>query len=277
VRKAIGFIGRSLITVGLLILLFVAYQLPTTPDTVAPTTTTTVPLLAPEIPEEGKPVAIIRIPKIGVDEVVIEGTTVADLRIGPGHYVETPLPGQVGNAGIAGHRTTYGAPFGDLDQLTTGDEITVQTLTGNWRYELMEEPFEVTPDKVEVLLPRFEKNPTTGVDEPMTTLTLTTCHPRYSAAKRLIVVAKLAPAQEPLPAPPQPPRAERITFGLTGERESRTPTVIWGIVTAVVGLLWWWWFHRHPRWTTWFTGLVPFAIALVGFYYFLERVLPNNY
>ncbi len=304
----IGGVGKALITVGLLILLFVAYQLwgtgiyeaqaqddlkrqfaedlrergnptPTTTATTAPsvTTTTLPPLEAPPVPVEGEPVARIRIPKIAVDKIVVEGTTVEDLRKGPGHYVGTPLPGQIGNAGIAGHRTTYGAPFGELDQLTTGDEIFVQTLTGNWRYVLSEDPFEVTPDRVEVLEPRTQVNPITGQEETLTTLTLTTCHPRYSAAKRLIVFATLDDPDPPAPAPPPPPPQEKLTFGLTGERESRTPTVIAGIAAAFVGLLWWLWFHRHPGWMTWITGVIPFAVALAVFYYFLERVIPNNY
>jgi sortase A len=307
-RRVIGGVGRALITVGLLILLFVGYQLwgtgiyearaqsdlkqefqqrlreqkrstPTTtaPAVPAPTTTTLPPLEAPPIPIEGEPIARIRIPRIGVDKAVVEGTTVEDLRKAPGHYVGTPLPGEIGNAGIAGHRTTYGAPFGSLDQLTTGDEIFVQTLTGNWRYVLSEDPFEVTPNQVEVLEPRMQVNPLTGQEEEQTTLTLTTCHPRYSAAKRLIVFATLDDPDPPAPAPPPPPQEEKLSFGLTGERESRTPTVISGIVAALIGLLWWLWFHRHPGWMTWITGVIPFAISLAVFYYFLERVIPNNY
>lgn len=305
-RRVISGTGRALITLGLLILLFVAYQLwgtgiyearaqndlkqefqedlrkrgQQTPETTAPTapavtTTTLAPLEAPSLPVEGEAVARIRVPKIGIDKIVVEGTTVEDLRKGPGHYVGTPLPGQIGNAGIAGHRTTYGAPFGDLDQLAMGDEIFVQTLTGNWRYVLSEDPFAVKPSQTEVLLPRTEVNPITGQEETLTTLTLTTCHPKYSASERLIVVARLEDAKPPAPAPPPP--TEKLTFGLTGERESRAPTVIWGIITALIGLLWWLWFHRHPRWTTWVSGVLPFAASLAVFYYFLERVLPNNY
>jgi sortase A len=307
-RSAISGIGRVLITLGLLILLFVAYQLwgtgiyearaqndlenqfeeelreqsrptPTTTATTAPvvTTTTLAPLEAPPVPVEGEAMARIRIPKIGVDKIVVEGTTVEDLRRAPGHYVSTPLPGQVGNAGIAGHRTTYGAPFGELDQLATGDEIFVQTLTGNWRYVLTEDPFEVTPDRLDVLLPRTGPNALTGQEETITTLTLTTCHPRYSAAKRLIVVGKLEDAKPPAPAPVAPQPVAKLDLGLSGERESRTPTVISGIITALIGLLWWLWYHRHPGWTTWFSGMIPFAVSLAVFYYFLERVLPNNY
>ena len=309
-RRVVSGTGRLLITLGILILLFVAYQLwgtgiyqaraqddlenqfqeaverqpttttapPTTLPPEAPTTTTTLaPLVAPPLPAEGEAVMRIRIPRIGLDQIVVEGTAVDDLRKGPGHYVGTPIAGQIGNTGIAGHRTTYGAPFGELGELETGDEIFVQTLTGDWRYVLTEDPFVVKPSQTVVLLPRTQRNALTGVEETQTTLTLTTCHPKYSAAERLIVNAHLEDAKPPAPPPPLPVASKAPDLGLSGERQSRTPTVLWGLLTLAVGLLWWLWFHRHPRWTTWFTGLIPFAIALTGFYFFLERVLPNNY
>ncbi len=82
----------------------------------------------------GDPIGTLVIPEIGVDQVVVEGTGSAQLAVGPGHYVATPLPGQPGNVGIAGHRTTHGRPFYDLNDLVTGDPITVTTLQGTFRY-----------------------------------------------------------------------------------------------------------------------------------------------
>ena len=76
------------------------------------------------------------IPKIGVDKIVVEGVGRNDLRKGPGHYPDTPMPGQPGNAAIAGHRTTYGAPFNRIDELEPGDEILVTTLQGPFTYEV---------------------------------------------------------------------------------------------------------------------------------------------
>ena len=73
---------------------------------VAPTT---------DAPAEGQPVGEIRIPKIGINQIMVEGTNTQDLRKGPGHYTGTPLPGQAGNASVAGHRTTYGHPFYNLN------------------------------------------------------------------------------------------------------------------------------------------------------------------
>jgi sortase A len=301
VRTAIGTAGRVLITVGVLILLFVAYQLwgtgiyearaqsdlesqfnreisrrggPT--STTAPPgastsspTATTAPVELPPVPAAGNPVGVIKIDKIGVDKIVVEGTTVPDLRKGPGHYTGTPMPGQVGNAVIAGHRTTYGAPFADLDQLTRSDRISVRTLTGTWVYVLTDDPFAVKPTQTEVLDPTID--PATG--QEAATLTLTTCEPKYSAAERLVVKAQLSGQQTPLPGTGR----TRVVAGLSGGTESQAPVYLWGLVAALVGGLWWLLFHRYPRWTTWVAGAVPFLIALFVFYTYLERVLPNNY
>ena len=75
----------------------------------------------------GDPVARLEIAKIGVDKIVVAGTDVGEPRKGPGHYPNTPLPGQLGNAAIAGHRTTFGAPFYRINELVAGDEIKVTT------------------------------------------------------------------------------------------------------------------------------------------------------
>jgi sortase A len=307
VRRVVGAVGRVFITVGVLILLFVGYQLwgtglytareqdalerqfntalaleghetPTTTTTVrgtAPRSTTTTTEPAPPPPPEGEAVARIRIPKIGVDSIVVNGVTRDDLRKGPGHYPDTPLPGQQGNAAIAGHRTTYGAPFGDLDQLAEGDLIQVRTLQGSFAYRVAEQ-LVVSPRDVSVLDPT-PADPDDPAQGDLATLTLTTCNPKYSAAQRLIIHADLAPEQVALPAPPIVENAKLTEEGLSGEEGSKLPAVIAGIIAALVGCLWWLFFHRHPRWTTWIIGAIPFAVALFFFYSFLERVLPANY
>jgi sortase A len=297
VRAAIRGVGRTLITAGLLILGFVAYQLWGTgyfhdraqdegrrdferqleerertppPVTTDPTTPTTVAPYLP--PPAGEPVGIIKIPKIGVDEVVFEGTTVPVLRKGPGHYDGTPLPGQEGNSAIAGHRTTYGAPFGDLDQLAEGDIIRLETVAGRFDYEVVKDGvFTVKPSQDEVLDPiRDEQGKTLAM------LTLTTCNPKFSASERLIVQAKLR-GRDALPPPPIRLRPISLDAGLSGERSSRFPTILWGSIAAVIGLLWWLLFHRHRSVPNWFIGFVPFFAALVVFYAYLERLLPSNY
>src|SRR5262245_49872519 len=301
VRTAIGGVGRVLVTVGVLILLFVAYQLwgtgiyearaqsdlesqfkrelaergrttsTTSPgastSTSSPTTTPGVEL--PPVPADGDPVGEIKIDKIGVDKIVVEGTTVPDLRKGPGHYAGSPMPGQAGNAAIAGHRTTYGAPFGDLDQLSRGDRITVRTLTGTWIYVITDDPFAVKPTQTDVL--DASVDPATG--QEAATLTLTTCDPKYQATERLIVKAQLTERQTPLPGTGE----ARVIAGLSGGTESRLPVYVSGLLAALVGGWWWLLYHRYPRWTTWVAGAIPFLIVLLLFYTYLERVLPNNY
>lgn len=115
---------------------------------------------------------------------VVEGVGVEDLKRGPGHYPDTAAPGQAGNFAVAGHRTTYGAPFYDLDQIQVGDEIHVVDRTQReWTY-VVERTEVVEPSEVWVI-----GDDPLGTGRP--TLTLTTCTPRFSAAQRLIVFAQL--------------------------------------------------------------------------------------
>ncbi len=123
----------------------------------------------------------IIIPDIDIDVVVVEGTTANALRAGAGHYADTPLPCEIGNVAIAGHRTTYGRPFHNVDKLEVGDEITLETPIGSCTYALSEEPFVVSPTALEVVANTPEE----------ATLTLTTCHPKGSARQRLIIKATL--------------------------------------------------------------------------------------
>ena len=159
----------------------------TTSTTISVAEETHVDHATPTPVKPGEALARIRIPKIGVDKLVVEGVTVEDLRKGPGHYRATPQPGYPGNASIAGHRTTYGAPFADIDRLVPGDRILVTTLHGNWTYEVVAAPddptsghFIVSPEDVWVL-GDFGDN----------RLTLTACHPKFSASQRIVVVARL--------------------------------------------------------------------------------------
>ena len=125
-RRVVAGFGRLLLAAGVLVLLFVAYQLWGTglSESHAQSTlgqeyralTHSPPATAPAVVPGGA-LGIIQIPRIGLEKYLVQGTAEADLQKGPGHYVDTPLPGQPGNVGIAGHRTTYGAPFYNLDQL----------------------------------------------------------------------------------------------------------------------------------------------------------------
>jgi sortase A len=140
-------------------------------------------------PPSGAPLALITSPKIGLDQIVVAGTSTSALDLGPGHYIGTALPGQAGNVAIAGHRTTHGAPFNRLAELAPGDPIYLTDLAGQrLTYTVALTPFPVSPSNTSVLN-YF------GDDR----LTLTTCNPEFSARQRLIVVAtfKSGPGKSP--------------------------------------------------------------------------------
>jgi sortase A len=228
-RWWVGGVGKTLIATGLLLFGFVAYQLwgtgietaraqsslenefedllAGTPPSTPPVTTedppvdTTLPEPAPLDPvptsapsdtvaavslppiAEGDPIARIEMPRIGVDKIVVAGVEKNDLKKGPGHYPETPLPGQLGNAAIAGHRTTFGQPFFDVDKLADGDEIILTTLTGRYVYRVTGQQI-VSPSDYQVIA---------TTDPTRATLTLTSCHPKYTARERIIIFAELDP------------------------------------------------------------------------------------
>jgi sortase A len=129
--------------------------------------------------DEGDPVGRLLIDRIGLSSVVVEGTDAGDLRAGPGHYPGTPLPGQRGTVGIAGHRTTYGAPFRKIDKIRPGDEIVVVMPYGRFTYRV--ERTRIVPPTAVWVTQRVSYD----------RLILSACHPLYSAAKRIVVFAKL--------------------------------------------------------------------------------------
>ena len=120
----------------------------------------------------------IRIKKIGISFVVVQGTDGSSLQKGPGHYPDTPLPGMPGTVAIAGHRTTYLAPFRHVDDLRRGNLIDVQMPYGHFTYSV-ERTRIVSPSEYSVIRP-------VGYDR----LVLTACHPLYSAAQRIVVFAR---------------------------------------------------------------------------------------
>jgi sortase A len=129
--------------------------------------------------DDGEPLGRIRMGTIGVDSVVVAGTDTASLRRGPGHYPGTPLPGARGTVAIAGHRTTYGAPFRRVNKLEDGDRITLTMPYGRFVYEV--ERKRIVPPTATWVTQRV------GYDR----LVLSACHPMYSAAERIIVFARL--------------------------------------------------------------------------------------
>jgi sortase A len=307
--KVLGAVGRVCITGGVLILLFVVYQLwgtgireaqaqnkledsfaetledaSTTSTTTTTTSTstsstsstsTTEPAPPSTVPHidpvpEGEATAHIRIPAIGLDKIVVEGVALSDLKKGPGHYPESPLPGQEGNAAIAGHRTTYGAPFNRIDELVAGDEIFVETVQGEFRY-LVKEQLIVSPTQVEVLDDKGDNR-----------LTLTACHPKYSARQRIVVVAELAPEEEPLPVV-RPGRGDvedyrpRALDDIDGDGASAWPAIVLGLLCAVIWLLAWALGRRWRKWPAYALGLPFFLVALFFFFEEFSRLLPSNF
>ena len=321
-RAVVRGVGKGLITTGVLIMLFLGYQLwgtglteqrqqralaaefserlgasppaadipaGETPATSRPTGAGDVPTLSEPLPEApaaagggaelGEPIGQLEIPKLGLDKFVVEGVGVEELKGGPGHYPGTALPGELGNAAIAGHRTTYGAPFYRLNELLPGDPIFVTSATGRYRYDVSELKI-VTPGDVWVLDPTDDNR-----------LTLTTCHPRYSAAERLIVIAQLMnpppPPAAPTPAPPsqaeppaqrEPPAsvltAERA--GLSGGVAAKGPAVVWGAAAAFVGLAAQLMARRGRRWLVYAVSAPVFLVVLFQFYENVARLLPAN-
>lgn len=144
----------------------------------------------------GEPLTRIIMPSLGVDTVVVEGTSPAALRAGAGHYPQSPLPGEVGNVAIAGHRTTYGKPFNRLDQMAVGETIQLITPLEVHTYRVLPAPegaarpctsgacWIVNPTQWEVVGPT-----------PTPMLTLTTCHPKGSSRQRLILRAELVDSE----------------------------------------------------------------------------------
>jgi sortase A len=205
VRLLIRSVGELCITAGLILLLFVAYELWGT----GAYTEAQQHKLGDELsrswnnaPSAGKVttervrlghgLALIRIPRLGkgFHYVIIEGVSIADLRKGPGHYPGTAMPGQIGNFVVSGHRTTYLAPFNRLGELRGGDRILIDTRTSQYVYNVTSTKV-VQPSDVSVAAP-VPEHPRANPTKRM--ITLTTCNPKYSAAQRLIIFGQLMSA-----------------------------------------------------------------------------------
>ncbi len=322
IARVVGLLGRLMMVAGAMVLLFVVYQLwgtglqaaqdqarieddfaalqesvgqtPTTDSTAPPTTDGTPPTTAPaaqltSVPvlAPGDPIGRIKIDKIGVNWMVIEGVPLSLLNKAPGHFPGTPLPGQAGNSAIAGHRTTYGAPFNRIDELVAGDLIEVTTLQGTFYYEVIDQPAAegqapiahtiVRPWETELIEPIGDAD----------LITLVACHPEYSAAKRIVVQGRLTSA----PAPTTPgvsvavPDAENAMLDqdLAGGDPSARPSAIgFGLAAAGIWLAAWLvarrWSWRSPwPWLTYAVALVPFGLLLFSCFENVNRLLPAAY
>ncbi len=200
-RWLLSGIGQLMITLGVVLLLFVVYEVKLTnlytgDQQRALGKTLDEVWAVPPPPKatlaafrDGEGIARIFLPKLGKDQVhvVVEGVSREDLKKGPGHYPGTDLPGAVGNVVISGHRTTYGAPFNRLDELHVGDPIVIETHSDFFTYRVVKS-FVVQPSAVGETN-HVPNQP--GVTPTRRLLTLTTCNPKYSARTRLVVRAEL--------------------------------------------------------------------------------------
>jgi sortase A len=201
VRTVLYGVGQSLVTVGLVLLLFATYELwgksafvnahqndleqQLTEEWQNPTPAPSGKAKPVALP--GSAIARLTIPRLGKHWVVVEGVGPADIRYAPGHYPDTALPGDLGNFSVAGHRIP--AIFWDLDELRPGDEIVVQTRQDSFTYHVTGTEI-VAPTAVSVVAP-VPGHPGEKPTERM--LTLTTCNPKWDNYQRLIVHAVLEP------------------------------------------------------------------------------------
>ena len=162
-------------------------------------------LLAARFPLHGPALAMMQIPAIDLTKFVMRDVTVEALRDGPGHYRGTPRPGFRGNTAIAGHRTTYGAPFGRVDELQPGDEIIVSSRDGRFTYRVVDPAVAFAGFEDETLV-LGEGHAIVDPDDTWVVgdfgdsrLTLTSCHPENTSRERIVVTAALV--SEPAPAP----------------------------------------------------------------------------
>jgi sortase A len=212
-RTAVRGLGELLITAGLVVLLFVAYQLGWTNYEADRATgkvtddvrdswarpTGTAAVTAPPV-AKGKGFAFLHIPRLGKGWTVpvIQGVTLPDLSRGVGHYPRTDLPGEIGNFAVAGHRATNGQPFADLDRLRRGDVVVAET-KARWFTYVVDRTKIVSPTSLWVLDPvpgHPKATPTQAL------LTLTTCNPRWASYQRMIVFGHLEESRSKKDGPP---------------------------------------------------------------------------
>ncbi|GAA2208504.1 class E sortase [Nonomuraea monospora] len=193
-RATLRAVGELSITAGLILMLFCAYLLWGTGAYTQSQQSLLRSELAAEKPRPrqvlpGQALAMLRIPRLGRDYqyAVVEGVAADQLKKGPGHYPDSAMPGQVGNFVLSGHRTTYAAPFNEIDELERDDEIVVETPEARHTYRVTSQDI-VKPDEIEVLAPVPGKP---DIRPIRAFITLSTCHPEYSAAERLIVYGVL--------------------------------------------------------------------------------------
>jgi len=251
ISRFFDILGRSMIAAGLLLLSFVAYQLWGTGLSESRAQNTLAAQFVtqqPTKPQFGGLVGRISIPSIGLSKFVVAGVRLSDLKKGPGLFAGSPLPGQLGNVAIAGHRTTYGAPFGRIDEIHDGDVISLESDNGKFTYIVKGEPRIIAATDIAVAR---TTDPTTA------TLTLVSCHPKWTASQRIIVVATLDSSIAPTQATP-------LASPASLQQPIRDG-----------------WFHDSAAWPlvlllVYVLAIVLFVPILFFFFTGLSRLLPTN-
>lgn len=284
-----------MIRAGVLLLLFVAYQLWGTGlatsraqeslanrfETLQQTApSVTDPATAPTdlpIPEPGDPIGRIQIPRIDVDFIMVQSVDLRYLQNGPGHFPQTPLPGQPGNSAFAGHRTTYKAPFNRIDELAPGDVITVTTLQGTFTYvvdrhvgedgALDSGHFIVKPTDLSIL-----------DQDKGNRLTLMACNPKYSAATRIVVTATLTTPAAPATARPDTSNTVTDNAALdslaNGDPGAWPAAILWSLLVLAVWVGTWWLARRWRRLPAYAIGTPVVLVLLFLAFQNIARLLP---
>lgn len=296
--QVVGAVGRMMIRAGVLLLLFVVYQLWGTglataraqdsldakfralqQETPIPSDPATAPTDLP-IPEPGDPIGRIEIPRIGVDFIMVQNVDLKYLQNGPGHFPQTPLPGQPGNAALAGHRTTYKAPFNRVDELDPGDIITITTLQGTFTYRVDAHPdaegamrlghFIVNPDELSILDQNVGNR-----------LTLMACNPKYSAATRIVVTATLTTPAAPATERPDPGSGVTDDAALdslaNGDPRAWPAAVLWSLLVIGAWFGTWSLARRWRRIPAYAIGTPIVLVLLFLAFANIARLLPAGF
>ena len=273
ISRFFDLLGRTMIVAGLLMLSFVAYQLWGTGFTEGRAQNTLASQFVtqqPAKPQFGDLVGKITIPSIGVSKFIVAGVGTKDLARGPGLFPGSPLPGQLGNVAIAGHRTTYGAPFGRINEVRENSVITLESREGTFTYVVQGEPQIIEATNVSVVR---------TTDPTAATLTLVSCHPKWTSSQRIIVVAKLQSTSPAQPATPLPVANEtqRVNNGWFHD-SSAWPLALSlaGILIAIATVAFILRRRGRGAFIVYPIALFIFAPVLFLFFAALTRLLPAN-
>jgi sortase A len=264
--------GVALVSLGLALALFIAYEFVYTGQLERRSQRTLLSQFqqrlaagqfdAPEAAVEGGPVAVVRIPAIGLDQVVVQGSSPDDLKHGPGHLPSSPLPGEFGNAVIVGHRLTYGGPFADIGRLARGDTIDVLTGQGRFTYTVTGAAV-VKPGQPDVIGPSSDSR-----------LTLVTSSSAFGSDRRAVTATLEG---HPLAVPTRPPAsASPDELGTSGDVAGLYLALLWLAALAALAVCAVRAYRAWPRLAAHLVTTPPLLMLLYLVYQNLDRFLPGT-